>query len=66
MNSREDKSVPVDPIGVLGVELHELVEKDMGNRGHSHGCTRVAGVRVGDRISLPQRMTYQHCRDKSH
>lgn len=66
VNSREDKSVPVDPAGVAGVELHELVEKDMGNRGHSHRCTRVARVRVGDRISLPQSTTYQHCRNKSH
>ena len=32
---REDKSVAVQPLGVLGVELHELVEKDVGNRRHT-------------------------------
>lgn len=32
---RKDKSVPVDPLGVLGVEPHESGEEDVGNRGHT-------------------------------
>ena len=44
MYVREDKSVAVDPFGVLGVESHELVEHDVGNRGHAHRGTRMAGV----------------------
>ena len=38
---REDKSVAVQPLGVLGVELHELVEKDVGNRRHTPRTTLV-------------------------
>ena len=38
---REDKSVAVQPLGVLGVELHELVEKDVGNRRHTPRNTLV-------------------------
>lgn len=65
-NSREDKSIPIDPVGVLWVELHELVKENMGNWGHSHGGTRVTRVRIRDRISLSQKATYQHCRKKCH
>ncbi len=32
---REDKSIAVNPIGVLRVEFHELVEKDVSNRCHA-------------------------------
>lgn len=32
---RKDKSIAVDPIGVCRVELHELVEEDVGNRCHA-------------------------------
>ena len=38
---REDESVAVQPLGVLGVELHELVEKDVGNRRHTPRTTLV-------------------------
>lgn len=32
---REDETVTVQPVGVLGVEVHELVEQDVGNGSHS-------------------------------
>ena len=49
---REDKAVAVDPVGVLGVESHELVEQDVGHRGHAHGGTGVTGVRLEGGIDL--------------
>ena len=35
MNLREDETVTVQPVGVLGVEVHELVEQNVSNWGHS-------------------------------
>lgn len=32
---REDEAVPVQPVGVLRVELHELVPEDVGNGSHA-------------------------------
>lgn len=49
---RKDESIPVDPAGVLWVERHELVEQDVGDRGHAHRRTGVPGVGVGSRIDL--------------
>jgi hypothetical protein len=49
---REDKSVAVDPLGVLGVESHELVPHDVGDRGHAHGRTRMARVCLERGIDL--------------
>lgn len=37
-NLRENEAITVQPFGVLGVELHELVEKDVGNRCHAPVC----------------------------
>lgn len=34
---REDETVSVQPLGVLGVELHEFVEENVGNRCHAPG-----------------------------
>lgn len=34
---REHKAITVDPLRVLGVELHVLVEEDVRDRGHAHG-----------------------------
>lgn len=34
-HSREDESVTVEPLGVLGVELHDPVEKNVGNGCHA-------------------------------
>ena len=49
---RENESVSVDPVGVLGVETHELVEKNVSDRGHTHRGTGVTGVGFGGRIDL--------------
>jgi hypothetical protein len=43
-NVRENEAVSVHPIGVLGVESHELVEKNVGHRGHAHRGARMARV----------------------
>ena len=38
---RENKSVPVQPVGILRVELHELVEEHMRNGSHAPGAELV-------------------------
>jgi hypothetical protein len=48
----QNKAVAVQPVRVLGVELHELVEQDVGNRGHAHGRTGVTRVCLGGGIDL--------------
>lgn len=49
---RENESITVDPVGVLGVEAHELVEQNVSHWGHTHGGTRVARVGLGGGINL--------------
>lgn len=49
---RKNKAVAVDPVGVLGVERHELVEQDVGHWGHAHGRTRVTRVGLECGIDL--------------
>lgn len=53
-NSREDETVAVQPVGVLGVEPHEVLEEDVGNGSHApvggcqYGCVFMGGgVRGG-------------------
>jgi hypothetical protein len=41
---RKDETIAVDPIGVLGVESHELVPDNVSHRGHAHRGARVARV----------------------
>lgn len=48
----QNEAVTVQPLGVLGVELHEVVEQDVGNGGHAHGGTGVARVAVEGGIDL--------------
>lgn len=48
----QDETISVGPVGVLGVELHELVEEDVGSRRQAHGRTRMAGVCLGGGIDL--------------
>lgn len=43
-NVRENKTVTVDPVGVLGIEGHELVKENMSYRCHAHRRTGVARV----------------------
>lgn len=49
---RENKAIAVDPFGVLWVESHELVEQDVGHRGHAHGRARMARVGLECGIDL--------------
>ena len=51
-HSRENESIAVQPLGVLGVELHVLAEENMGNRSHAHGGTGMAGVAGEGGINL--------------
>jgi hypothetical protein len=53
---RENESVSVEPVGVLGVEGHELVEKNVSNRGHAHRGTGVTRVGFGGRIDLEEHL----------
>ena len=32
---RENETIAVEPIGVLGVELHEVLPQDVGDRRHA-------------------------------
>ena len=48
----QDETVPIEPRRVLRVEGHELVEEDVGHRGHAHGRTRVARVCLEGGIDL--------------
>jgi hypothetical protein len=54
---RENKAVAVDPVWVLGVESHELVEHNVSHRGHAHRGARVARVGLECGIDL-QTLTY--------
>jgi len=49
---REYKSIPVNPLWVLGVEGHEFVEEDMSGRRQAHGRSGMAGVCFERRIDL--------------
>jgi hypothetical protein len=40
----KNETIPVQPVGILGVEVHELVEEDVGHRGHAHRGTGVTGI----------------------
>lgn len=49
---RKNKSVSVNPLGILGVECHEFVEQDVGHWGHAHRGAGVAGVGLESGIDL--------------
>ena len=49
---RQDETIAIDPVWVLGVEIHEFVEHDMGNGCHAHGSSRMAGIGFGGGIDL--------------
>jgi hypothetical protein len=36
-NLRKNEAIPVEPLGVLGVELHDPVEKHVGDGRHAPG-----------------------------
>ena len=52
MNLREDEAIAIEPVRVLGVEGHEFVPENMGNRCHAHRRTWVAGVGFEGGIDL--------------
>ena len=49
---RQDETIAIDPVWVLGVEIHELVEHDMGNGCHAHGSSGMTGIGFGGGIDL--------------
>ena len=40
----EDEPVPVGPVGLGGIMVHDPGEQHMGQRGQGHGGTRMSGV----------------------
>lgn len=50
----ENETVAVNPVGVLGVEVHELVEQDVSHGGHAHRGTGVTGVGLEGGIDLQE------------
>ena len=49
---RQDETITIDPVWVLGVEGHELVEQDMGNGCHAHRSSGMTGVGFEGGIDL--------------
>jgi hypothetical protein len=49
---RQDKSISVEPVWILGVEGHEFVEEDVGHWGHAHRSARMTGVGLEGGIDL--------------
>ncbi len=49
---REHKSVPVNPVWVLGVEGHEFVEEDVSGGREAHRRSGMTGVCFESRIDL--------------
>lgn len=52
LDVRENETISVGPVWVLWVEVHELVEQDMGRRSKSHRCSGMPGVGDCGRIDL--------------
>ena len=51
-NLRQDKTITVEPVWVLRVEVHELIEHDVGNGCHAHGGSGMTGVGFESGINL--------------
>lgn len=49
---RKNKSISIDPIRVLRIEGHELIEENMGHWGHAHRGTGMSGIRCEGGIDL--------------
>lgn len=49
---RQDETITIDPVWVLGVEGHELVKQDVGNGCHAHGSSGMTGVGFEGGIDL--------------
>lgn len=53
----EHKAITVDPVGILGIEGHKLVEEDVGSWRKTHWSTRMPRVAPGDHVGLRQLAT---------
>ena len=54
----ENKAISIGPIGVLGVEGHELVEENVGGGGQAHRGSGMPGVGLEGRIDLSSTSVY--------
>ena len=44
MTTRKNETISIGPVWLGGIEFHRVVEKLVGNRGQSHGGSRVSAV----------------------
>ena len=51
---REDEAITIEPVWVLGVEAHELVEHDVGDGCHAHGGSGMTGIGFEGGIDLDE------------
>lgn len=51
MSSGQNEPIPIEPVRILGVVLHDLIVKNMTHRRTAHGQTRVSGVSFLNRIN---------------
>lgn len=70
-NLREDEAVAVQPVGVLGVEVEELVEQDVGDWGHSPVTTMSVCCSHRSVHRRVVKLTWEHqgvpsCCERSH
>ena len=52
--SRENESVPVEPIRIARIKSHEFVEHNVGDGCHAHRGARVPGVSLDRGIDLSE------------
>ena len=55
---RENEAISVEPIWVLGVEGHKLVEEDVSGWSQAHWSPGVTGVRLEGGIDLDKGTTW--------
>lgn len=59
LDLRKNEAITVEPLGVLGVEVHETVEKDVGNRSHAPKEDVSTYLRWREARSLPVELSCQ-------
>lgn len=60
---RENETITVQPVGVLGVELHEVVEQDVSDRRHAprlSGLVSIQQWQAAAPMSWARRLTWEH------
>ncbi len=55
---REYEPIPVQPVWILRVEVHEFVEEDVGNGRHAHRGPGMPGIGFEGSIDLRQHNGY--------